>query len=236
MTNDIEILQQIHNELKGVDDPPFDPVVIAFYGRLMERVPEDGFEQYLPDRGITAREEQALGELNRYRFLETQLTQTGHDGHVWHVNLRGKRFHEIANRQKKSVVVGMQDSGKRDTFETGAVRDSGEGKPRPDLFSAFAMERIGRWMEMGARKYEPHNWAKGMNYSRVAASLHRHLMMYMQGDRLSEDHLAAIAVNASFLMHYDAMIKRGVLPQSLDDLPKYQVVTNNGESNHDKQA
>ena len=38
-------------------------------------------------------------------------------------------------------------------------------------------------------------------------------------------HLAAIAVNASFLMHYDAMIKRGVLPQSLDDLPKYQAAS-----------
>jgi len=61
-------------------------------------------------------------------------------------------------------------------------------------------------------------------------------MYYMQGDRLSEDHLAAIVVNASFLMHYDIMIQRGVLPQSLDDLPKYQAATNNDESNQDKQA
>ena len=53
--------------------------------------------------------------------------------------------------------------------------------------------------------------------------------VYMQGDRTSEDHLAAIAVNASFLMHYDAMIQRGVLPQSLDDMPKYQTATNNDD-------
>ncbi|MCL2624654.1 MAG: DUF5664 domain-containing protein [Planctomycetaceae bacterium] len=226
---DIEIIHQIHDEVKRVDHPPFDPVVINFYGRLIERVPEDGFVQYLPDKWITEKEEQALLELTRYGFLDSGSNHSASDGFTWYVNLRGKRFLEIANRQKKSVVVGMLDSGKRDTFETGAVRDSGEGKPRPDLFSAFAMDRIGRWMEMGARKYEPHNWAKGMNYSRVAASLHRHLMMYMQGDRLSEDHLAAIAVNASFLMHYDAMIKRGVLPQSLDDLPKYQAASNNGD-------
>jgi len=31
-------------------------------------------------------------------------------------------------------------------------------------------------------------------------------------------------VNASFLMHYDAMIKRGVLPESLNDLPTYEQV------------
>ena len=227
---DSEILQQIHEELKRVNYPPFDPVVISFYGRLMERVPEDGFEQYLPDKWITEKEEEALLELTRYEYLDSGSHHTPGDGMTWYVNLRSKRFLEIANNQTRAVVVGMQDSGRRETFETGAVRDSGEGKPRPELFSPFAMERIGRWMEMGARKYEPHNWAKGMNYSRVAASLHRHLMMYMQGDRSSDDHLAAIAVNASFLMHYDAMIKRGVLPQSLDDLPKYQVAPQGTES------
>ena len=229
MMTDIDILQQIYEELKKVDHPPFDPVVIELYGRLVDRVPEEGFVQYLPDKWMTAQEEEALGILNRYHFLEMQLTQTKLDGFVYHVILRGKRFLEIANNQKRAEVVGMQDSGRRDTFDTGAVRDSGEGKPRPDLFSAFALERIGRWMELGAKKYEPHNWAKDMSYMRVAASLHRHLMMYMQYDR-SEDHLAAIAVNASFLMHYDAMIDRGVLPQSLDDLPKYQADTQGAES------
>ena len=94
--------------------------------------------------------------------------------------------------------------------------------------SPFAMERIGRWMEMGSRKYEPNNWQKGMKYSRVVASICRHLMMYLQNDR-QEDHLAALAVNVSFLMHYDIMIERGVLPQSLDDLPKYQPTTEGAE-------
>ncbi len=93
------------------------------------------------------------------------------------------------------------------------------------------MERIGLWMMKGAQKYSKHNWAKGMDYSRVIASLHRHLMKYMQHDT-SEDHLAAIAVNSSFLMHYDAMIERGVLPKTLNDLPKYDPifrVHNNGD-------
>jgi len=229
MTNDIAILQQIHEELKKVDHPPLEPVVIDLYGRLVDRVPEDGFEQWLPDKDLSHVEEDALRQLIRCGFLDLgEFYQQTRGGYIWHVNLRGKRFLEIANNQTRSVVVGMQDSGKRDTFETGAVRDSGEGKPRPDLFSPFAMERIGRWLEQGARKYEPRNWEKGMNYVRVAASLHRHLMMYMQHDR-SEDHLAALAVNASFLMHYDAMIERGVLPQSLDDLPKYQAVAHCNE-------
>jgi len=225
---DIEILQQIHEELKKVDHPPFDPVVIGLYGRLVDRVPEDGLQLLLPDKDITEQEDQALGILNRYHFLEVNLKQEKNDGFVWHVNLRGKRYLEIANQQGRLVTVVMRDSGQREIFETGAVRDSGEGKPRPDLLSPFAMERIGRWMEMGSRKYEPNNWQKGMKYSRVVASLCRHLMMYLQNDR-QEDHLAALAVNVSFLMHYDIMIERGVLPQSLDDLPKYQPTTEGAE-------
>ena len=43
MTNDIDILQQIQEELKKADHPPFEPVVIDLYARLVDRVPEDGF-------------------------------------------------------------------------------------------------------------------------------------------------------------------------------------------------
>jgi len=38
----------------------------------------------------------------------------------------------------------------------------------------------------------------------------------------NEDHLAAIAVNAEFLMHYEKMIELGQLPASLNDLPQYE--------------
>ena len=220
MKNDLEILYAIKEELTNVDKPPFDPVMIELYGKLVDWVPEDGFELFLADSDLSVEEEQALHQLRHYEYLDVSQRHQLTEGIIYIVNLRGKRFLEIANAQTRSVVMGIQDSGKHEAFETGAVRDSDEGKPRPDLFSAFAMERIGLWMEKGSRKYQPRNWEKGMSYVRVTASLHRHLMKYMQND-WSEDHLAAIAVNASFLMHYDAMIQRGVLPESLDDLPKY---------------
>ena len=221
MKTDLEILYEIKDELTKVDKPPFDPVMIELYGKLVERFSEEGFELLVADKDMSEAEEQALRLLNRYEYIVADWKNHTRDGYYYHVDLRGKRFFEIANSQMRSVVVGMQDSGKHEAFESGAVRDSDEGKPRPDLFSAFAMERIGLWMEKGSRKYKPRNWEKGMSYVRVTASLHRHLMKYMQNDR-SEDHLAAIAVNASFLMHYDAMIERGVLPDSLNDLPTYE--------------
>lgn len=114
----------------------------------------------------------------------------------------------------------MHDSGKRQEFNSGAVRDTADDKPRPDLTSPFAEDRRGAWMLAGARKYAERNWEKGMPNSRYMASLMRHVMRYRQGDR-SEDHLAAICFNAEAIMHNEEMIKRGLLPPELDDMPDY---------------
>jgi hypothetical protein len=39
--------------------------------------------------------------------------------------------------------------------------------------------------------------------------------------RDDEDHLAAVMCNAMFLLHTDEMVRRGVLPPELNDLPNY---------------
>lgn len=114
----------------------------------------------------------------------------------------------------------MEDSGKRQEFETGAVRDS-DDKSRPDLISPYAQMRKGEWLRQGAEKYTERNWEKGMKFGRCIASIFRHLLQYMMG-WTNEDHLAAIAVNAEFLMHYEKMIELGQLPASLNDLPMYE--------------
>jgi hypothetical protein len=115
----------------------------------------------------------------------------------------------------------MHDSGHREAFATGAVRDAAEDKPRPDLCSPFAEERRGAWLALGARKYSERNWERGMPLSRFAASLRRHMMKFQQGDA-SEDHLAAICFNAEGIMHGQEMIRRGLWPAEFDDLPNYQ--------------
>lgn len=118
-------------------------------------------------------------------------------------------------------MSGMHDSGSRDEFYGGAVRDTGQGKSRPDLISPYANQREGRWLAEGARKYEERNWEKGIPISRCIASLERHLIAYKQG-RTDEDHLAAIRCNAGFILHYEEMIARGLLPADIDDMPKYE--------------
>jgi hypothetical protein len=114
----------------------------------------------------------------------------------------------------------MQDSGERQSFGTGAVRDSATNKPRIDLISPLALQHLGEWLRLGAKRYTERNWEKGIPVSRCIASLYRHLVAYHVGER-KKDHSAAIMCNASIIMHYEEMVQRGRLDPGLLDLPDY---------------
>jgi hypothetical protein len=118
----------------------------------------------------------------------------------------------------------MSDSGSRQAFTTGAVRDAAPDKPRMELISPFAMLRLGNWLRIGAQKYADRNWEKGIPITRCIASLLRHVEAYLAGDQ-SEDHPAAAMCNAMFIIHYEEMIRQGVLPENLDDRPNYKGVS-----------
>lgn len=102
---------------------------------------------------------------------------------------------------KKQFVT--KDSGKRQEFESGMVRDTQDGKPRYDLIPTEGLHRLADLYARGAEKYDDNNWQKGQPYSRVYASLFRHLIAWREGER-TEDHLAAVAWNAFALMWYEA--------------------------------
>lgn len=119
----------------------------------------------------------------------------------------------------------MDDSGERQVFETGAQRDTGRGKPRIDLISPYAALREGEWLREGAEKYAERNWEQGIPISRCVASLERHLADYKRGDR-SEDHMAAVRTNAGFILHFEELVARGLLPVALMDLPWYEASGN----------
>ena len=115
----------------------------------------------------------------------------------------------------------MHDSGKRQKFSSGAVRDTAEDKPMLELISPYAEERLGTWLTKGSKKYKARNWELGLPFQRTFASLKRHVNKFNKGN-MDEDHLAAIMCNAMFLIHYEEMIKIGALPADLDDMPKYE--------------
>jgi len=114
-----------------------------------------------------------------------------------------------------------KDSGSREECFTGAVRDVREGKGRFDLISPWAEARLAGVYERGAAKYGDRNWEKGLNISRFIDSAKRHINQYLKG-MTDEDHLAQAAWNIVGAIHVEEMMKRGVLPKELDDLPRYE--------------
>src|SRR4030042_1914883 len=108
----------------------------------------------------------------------------------------------------------LKDSGQRESFDSGMVRDTREGKGRFDLISPIALRRLAVIYEKGAIKYEPRNWEKGAPFSRFMDSALRHLNQYKEGRR-DEDHLAQAAWNIFCMIHFDET------REDLNDLPSY---------------
>lgn len=95
-----------------------------------------------------------------------------------------------------------KDSGNREEFSSGAVRDTQDDKPRYDLIPPKGLKRVAELYARGATKYADHNWRKGMPSSRFMASMMRHSEQYRAGDR-DEDHLAGVIFNALALIEFE---------------------------------
>jgi hypothetical protein len=68
-------------------------------------------------------------------------------------------------------------------------------------------------MEIGAKKYAPWNWAKGMAWSIPIACILRHTAKYMRGEILDKEsgqsHMAHVIANALMLLHYENTFTEG---------------------------
>lgn len=112
----------------------------------------------------------------------------------------------------------VKDSGQRETFSTGSVRDTRQGKGRYDLIPPYPLHRLAVHYENGAQKYGDRNWERGQPVSRYLDSAIRHAFKYIGGSR-EEDHLAAVAWNALAAIYTIEKCSQGFLPAELDDLP-----------------
>lgn len=79
-------------------------------------------------------------------------------------------------------------------------------KLRYDLISPIGLEAIAAVYTFGAKKYEDHNWRKGIKWSRVFAAIMRHLWAWMRGEEFDPEsglpHLAHAAWGCFTLLDY----------------------------------
>ena len=88
----------------------------------------------------------------------------------------------------------VKDSGKRQEYKSGAVRDTNEGKIRWDLLPVEGLKRVAEHYTEGAKKYTENNWKKGIPTERFIESVCRHWAQYRLGE-VDEDHLSAVVFN-----------------------------------------
>lgn len=111
----------------------------------------------------------------------------------------------------------VKDSGKRQEFGTGAVRDVQEDKGRFDLIPPEPTWALAIHFQKGAIKYGDNNWAKGIPLKRYLDSAKRHLVEYEMG--LSEEnHLISAIWNLYCLYATQIRIQNGELPETLNDM------------------
>jgi len=88
-----------------------------------------------------------------------------------------------------------------------------EGKTRHDLTPIFAQEQYATVLTKGSLKYAERNWEQGMKWSKVTASLKRHLNAFENGEDYDKEtgllHTAHIMCNAAFLTEYYKIYPQG---------------------------
>jgi len=117
-------------------------------------------------------------------------------------------------------VGTFKDSGDRQQFSTGAVRDASRAKGRFDLLPPFALALVACIFEDGSLKYAARNWEGGIPVGRFVDSAMRHLEKYQAGLR-DEPHLSMAAWNVLCALWTACMVRLGLRDAALFDLPNH---------------
>lgn len=91
-----------------------------------------------------------------------------------------------------------------------------QDKPPIDLIPSESIIEIAKVLGFGAKKYERHNWKKGISYSRLIAAALRHVLAYNGGEDLDpESQLSHISHAQCCLAFLSTFIAEG--RKELDD-------------------
>jgi len=85
--------------------------------------------------------------------------------------------------------------------------EKGSKDERYDLIPYSELAEVARLYGKGAKKYAPHNWAKGYDWSLSFASMMRHATMFWEGQSYDEEtgchHLSSVVFHALALMRFE---------------------------------
>lgn len=128
-----------------------------------------------------------------------------------------EKFAETIPNGSVNAITGFKNPDKVLKLDKGLRFN--DGKIRYDLIEPSAIKELAKVFTKGAEKYAPRNWEKGMEWSKVLASLKRHTAAFEQGEDYDNEsglyHMAHAAWNALALVSYYKLYPQG------DDRPHH---------------
>ena len=88
------------------------------------------------------------------------------------------------------------DHKNQDIVKGGVKHDI--GKPGMELLPWMALMEVAKVYDFGAAKYAPHNWRKGMNWSRLVGALGRHMAAWHEGETYDSETGLSHLLHAAF--------------------------------------
>lgn len=109
----------------------------------------------------------------------------------------------------KSLTNEIESKKKEEVAKTGIKFD--QDKPRMSLLPSGPLMEVAEVMTMGAKKYSPHNYRKGMNHSRLLDAAMRHMAQFNKGEKQDEEsgksHLAHAIASLLMLLELQSTWK-----------------------------
>jgi hypothetical protein len=105
----------------------------------------------------------------------------------------------------KTEKVSSENENGNDVNHVLATRASrfNSGKLRWGLVDFDSIEEMVKVLEFGAKKYDEHNWKKGLPTVEICESMMRHIFAYLRGENEDTEsgisHIGHILCNAMFL-------------------------------------
>ena len=110
-------------------------------------------------------------------------------------------YNEEQEKERRNYIAGIY---KMNNTNEGVKHD--QGKARFDLLPYDALWDVAEVYTFGAKKYEDHNWARGMKWSRIFGAMMRHAWAYWGGEDLDKEsglpHMSHVAWCALTLLSY----------------------------------
>lgn len=93
-----------------------------------------------------------------------------------------------------------------DSTAKGGGQKLDDGKLPLQLLDPAALEEVAKVLAVGAKKYSPNNWRKGLSYTRVVGATLRHIFAFMRGEDNDPEtglsHIAHAKCELMFLLSY----------------------------------